>query len=406
MSAPFSRLRRSLARQRGATVTEKLVVILMGLMIIVPAIAFLGPMLQQKFEFVNTMLGGQPHVETLANRPVEQESSNIGLYVLVFVTMLGGFFAVFVAPLLFPRARMTRQDVINFMAEKLPFLEPLADWHAQGMEELYKLNEELKAQPKDGALQIKSRDLGAQADPNEMTAPRDALKAPEAAAYLYDQPPMASPPPAEASPLNELPEMPTVGGGTDDSATLDWQADQVSDLRRQLHEQGPLHTRPSMDQDDPDVSLLTSIPIEQVDPKGERNVSSQRLLPRRGSSHNAPNTGANPAVPITGANPAVPNTGANPAVHRPITGANPAIPNHGSSSGYPIDPIDPDATLARDIQRPNLPQLDRIVPTDDDETTVNAAADTLRGTIKDGRDADDPDATTNPSQRTYPRDPK
>ena len=178
-----------LRNARGAAMTEKLFVLLFAAVLVGGFVALFGPTLAAKFGVVNAALGGGSQTPTLADPVVRESSSNALMYV-AFAMVAAIFFALFVTPLLFPRARRARQRVLVELAERWPFLTPLIDPDAladEGMEELRAIARDAKRfeQHKSQALEIASIDFGRQADPLDATIisdepVRDARLDPEA----------------------------------------------------------------------------------------------------------------------------------------------------------------------------------------------------------------------------------
>ncbi len=334
-----------LRRPRGAATTEKLVVMMLGFMIIIPAIVVFGPILVEKVSFINEMLGGTPSTDTLANRTPETPTSNALLYVLGFGAVTGVFFVTFVAPLLFPRARRTRQEMINALAEKFEFLEPLADRSLNREAELAELRhvaDELRARDAhlEGALEVESLDYANMAAPDDQTVTRDMPDAPSPAWASAPQPP-----------ANNLGH-----SNSDDEITVD------------IDDRPPVHASPEdptvVAQAPADASLVTSLPAEQFPGRRVGNPGGAGAI-------NGPDSGQY-------------------ALGGPRTNRHLAAPSTSQSGKLeavgPRDNYEPDAeTLAR-------PALDRSLLQNRDEVEEENS---LKATIPGKQRApDDPDATT------------
>lgn len=140
---------REILNRRGAATTEKLVVLLGVIVLVVGAYALFGDFLYQKYASVVVALGGNTPVETLATREAEGSGPNI-IWVILFVAASLAF-SIFVAgPALLPKLRLKRQATVNTMADRIPVLEPFADRSQEfevQMKDLRKLAAEVKAQP-------------------------------------------------------------------------------------------------------------------------------------------------------------------------------------------------------------------------------------------------------------------
>ncbi len=193
----FGILSKVVCRQRGAATTEKLVLLLFGVLIVVPMVLLFGPILQQKMAIAVSALGG-PAPDSIAAREARPESTNTLLYVVLISGVSLAFSTVFVFPLFFRRLRIRRQVIINELADRFPFLEPLTDRSLEferNMHELKDLANEVRdiEAPRASSLQVAAPDLGRSASPadvtmsnempslpsrdiNEETIPRDALR--------------------------------------------------------------------------------------------------------------------------------------------------------------------------------------------------------------------------------------
>ncbi len=179
----FGILSKVVARQRGAATTEKLVLVLFGVLIIVPMLMLFGPVLQHKMALAVSMLGG-PAPDSIAAREARPASTNTLLYVVLFSGISLAFSTVFVFPLLFRRLRIRRQVIINELAERFPFLEPLSDRSLEferNMNELKDLANEVRdiEPPRANALQVAAPDLGRSASPADVTMSNDMLALPD-----------------------------------------------------------------------------------------------------------------------------------------------------------------------------------------------------------------------------------
>jgi len=179
----FGILSKVVARQRGAATTEKLVLVLFGVLIIVPMLMLFGPVLQHKMALAVSMLGG-PAPYSIAAREARPASTNTLLYVVLFSGISLAFSTVFVFPLLFRRLRIRRQVIINELAERFPFLEPLSDRSLEferNMNELKDLANEVRdiEPPRANALQVAAPDLGRSASPADVTMSNDMLALPD-----------------------------------------------------------------------------------------------------------------------------------------------------------------------------------------------------------------------------------
>lgn len=147
----------------------------MGLMLAGAAVAVLAPGLTEMAMKALAPLG----VEFSPDAP--NESTNAGWYVL-FAFLAVGFVGVFVAPLLFPKARESRESVISNMSGTFPVLQVFLDQDKQvdaGMNELRQLGDEVKrmqgtpmaglaAVPKpgeDGPIVVDGSGIGASEEP-------------------------------------------------------------------------------------------------------------------------------------------------------------------------------------------------------------------------------------------------
>lgn len=347
-------MRLRLSKPVGAALTEKLVVLLLGVMLIVPAFVIFGPILVEKFAFLNEMLGGAPQVATLADRPAAQTQSTpwAGIMLTLF---LSAFFVVFVTPLLFPRARKTRQEFINRLAERLTFLEPLADGSASRDAELAELRAiagELKSEQAhaESALKIEAQDLGRVAGSGDETVTREALN--------------RSPSPV---PQHHTPR-PVQPVGVDEDETLVATLDRV-----------PRKNRSILDEPATDASLLTSLPADQFPGRRVNQSGGQGAH----DSFAGPDSGAYALDP--------PQTGAHDVsggLAAPHTGR---IAIGDSAAGF-----EPDAET---VARPALDRrlLQKSAP-EDKTQEFDPMASTLMG---EQRSSDDPDATTEPHQAFY-----
>lgn len=161
--------------------TEKLVVVLFAFLLVGGAMVVFGPTLAAKYEFAAKLLGADEPVRTLAD-PVAVERGGVHpFWYVVFALGLGGFFLVFVTPLLFPRARRTRQQILVELAERWPVLTALIDPDKladENMKELRAIAADAKRFEKhlEQALEIMPSDLARQADPNEATVDTDGVE--------------------------------------------------------------------------------------------------------------------------------------------------------------------------------------------------------------------------------------
>ncbi|MEZ4460156.1 MAG: hypothetical protein R3E66_10575 [bacterium] len=152
---------------------------LLGIMIIVPALLIFGPIVEAKFAFVVEALGG-PAANSIQAREARAPGSDKWLYVVLFTAISAVFSIVFVFPLLFKRARVRRQVIINDLAERFPFLEPLADRSHEfeaNMRELKMLADEVRdiEPPRATSLQVAAPDLGRSASPADVTMTNDMM---------------------------------------------------------------------------------------------------------------------------------------------------------------------------------------------------------------------------------------
>ena len=163
-----------LRKAQGAATTEKLLVILFAIVLVGGAVMVFGPTLAAKYAIVGKILGGgEQKVATLADPTYVREGPNPIWYVL-FTFGAAGFFGAFVAPLLFPRARHTRREILVGAVDRFPFLAPLINREAlleANMDELRGLRDEVNALHKhrEGALEIQPHDFGKMALPSEQT---------------------------------------------------------------------------------------------------------------------------------------------------------------------------------------------------------------------------------------------
>lgn len=358
--------KQSLGRPKGAATTEKLVVLLLGFMIIVPALVVFGPILTEKMALVNEMLGGTAPTDTLANRTPEAPASNALLYVLGFGGVTGVFFITFVAPLLFPRARRTRQEIINDLAEKFEFLQPLADPDLGREHELAQMRgvaDELRSMEahKESALQIESQDYANMAMPDEQTISRDALDAPRPAWSSARHPDGVGAPDATDAP----PSLSLGGGFLDDDATVDLEDGPMQRVVAPSEDETMVASRVSTSP--ADASLMTSIPADQFPGRRVNNPNEAVDAPDSGHFASAPETGAHRAE-------------------------GPRTQRRGKIEAMPdAHNYEPDAeTLAR-------PALDRSLLNRDVPVEKSHELDPLDPTLMGNqRAADDPDATTRP----------
>lgn len=168
-----------LSRQRGSAITEKLLVLVLTVMLVVPALLLFGPMVQQKFAVVVEALGG-PAANSIAAREARTGPSDTALWVVLFSALSLGFSIVFVGPMFFRRMHVRRQVIINELAERFPFLEPLADRSIafeKNMRELKMLADEVRdIEPaRASALQVAAPDLGRAASPADVTMSNEMM---------------------------------------------------------------------------------------------------------------------------------------------------------------------------------------------------------------------------------------
>ena len=88
----FAKHTRWMRSQRGSATTEKLVMMLLGIMIIVPALLIFGPIVEAKFAFVVEALGG-PAANSIQAREARAPGSDKWLYVVLF-TAISAVFSV------------------------------------------------------------------------------------------------------------------------------------------------------------------------------------------------------------------------------------------------------------------------------------------------------------------------
>lgn len=186
----FGILSKVVCRQRGAATTEKLVLLLFGVLIVVPMVLLFGPILQHKMAIAVSALGG-PAPDSIAAREARPESTNTLLYVVLISGVSLAFSTVFVFPLFFRRLRIRRQVIINQLAERLPFLEPLTDRSLEferNMHELKDLANEVRdiEAPRATALQVAAPDLGRSASPADVTMSNEMPSLPSR--ENYDEP--------------------------------------------------------------------------------------------------------------------------------------------------------------------------------------------------------------------------
>jgi hypothetical protein len=272
-----NRFRHWLVGARGAATTEKLLVLLFGIVLVGGAFMVFGPMLAKKYAFVAEMIGGEP-TPTLADGRVRDDGDTNAIWYVVFAFGATVFFLGFMGPLLFPRARQTRARILNDLADRFPVLTPLASPEArtaEGMDELRHLADEVNAmgQKRESALEIKPSDFG------QMASPVDATMDGGAAVNL--------PPPPEDFGTSRNPAVDPVDteaptdprqlalGRPDDEATVNVE---------------PLSTRLGRSDDDDEIPFDAvspdAKPQMRPDPRNRRNSGANRSVgqPRSGDS--------------------------------------------------------------------------------------------------------------------------
>lgn len=178
-----------MGRRHGATATETLLVVLFAAVLIGGALMVFGPTLAKKYTFAAKMMGVEDAPRaTMADAQVRRSTTNPLWYVL-YTALVVIFFAAFIAPMLFPRARHTRQEIIFMFAERFPILQPLIDRDAmveRGMGELRGLAAEVNAleRHKAKALDIQPHDFGKMALPSEQTVDASFSEMPDLEAML------------------------------------------------------------------------------------------------------------------------------------------------------------------------------------------------------------------------------
>lgn len=164
-----------LHRRHGAAMVEKLLVILFASVLVGGAIMVFGPTLAKKYSFAAKMLNMEEEpTRTLADGPARDRSGTNPIWYVVFTFGVIAFFAVFLAPMLFPRARRTRQLILLDLAERFPVLTPLIDPDMRAdakLDELRGLAQEVNelGAHRAGALDIQPHDYGKMALPSEQT---------------------------------------------------------------------------------------------------------------------------------------------------------------------------------------------------------------------------------------------
>lgn len=182
----MNRLTTWLVQRRGAATTEKLLVLLVAIVLIGGALMVFGPELMAKYQFAADALGAeQAPAHTLADGPVPEEGEGIApIWYVVFMCLGTAFFLGLISPLLFPRARHTRQRLLGDLAERFPVLTPLVDRDMRaerGMGELRELAQEVNdlERHKSQALDIRPLDLAQRALPVDETVDADFSEMPE-----------------------------------------------------------------------------------------------------------------------------------------------------------------------------------------------------------------------------------
>lgn len=174
--------------------TEKLIVVLFAILLVGGALMVFGPMLSAKYQIVATMLGSEPEpMRTLADGKIIEPEGTNPIWYVIFTFGVVAFFAVFIAPMLFPRARRTRQAVILDLLERMPWLAPLIDADMLADEKLGELRglaAEVNAleKHKEKALDIQPHDFGKMALPSEQTVDASFSEMPDLEALLGDEP--------------------------------------------------------------------------------------------------------------------------------------------------------------------------------------------------------------------------